>query len=213
MSDFTKYSNYSNNSGFSSIVFGANAPLLEVELNELQQIILNRFSLLLKAFGSPFIDFSNESGVTNGVLTLKDCIGYSKKGHLVYINELTKTLSVGYCYLKLEEVTVDYTSELKAYGDKTSSVTVQNKIKDDRGYDETSRRKVVNYEVVISTNEILNANDREYILIGYWDGEQFTQSLNRIATLEKQLKGISFGVEDGIVYAEVPEDYEQAWRR
>ena len=38
MADFTKRSNFNPKANFTSVLFGANSPLLEVELNELQQI-------------------------------------------------------------------------------------------------------------------------------------------------------------------------------
>ena len=38
MASFDKYTNYKDNAGVSSVVFGAEKPLLEVEMNEVQEI-------------------------------------------------------------------------------------------------------------------------------------------------------------------------------
>ena len=38
MANFDKYANYRDDAGVSSVVFGANSPVLEVELNEMQEI-------------------------------------------------------------------------------------------------------------------------------------------------------------------------------
>lgn len=49
MTSFDKYSNYAENTAHSSIVFGADKPVLEVELNELQQIINTKLSRIITA--------------------------------------------------------------------------------------------------------------------------------------------------------------------
>ena len=52
MPDFSKLTNYAKNSGFSEVVFGAQAPVLEVELNELQEIINTKMQYLCSFIGT-----------------------------------------------------------------------------------------------------------------------------------------------------------------
>ena len=49
MASFDKYSNYNENTSHSSIIFGADKPVLEVELNEMQQIINTKLSRIITA--------------------------------------------------------------------------------------------------------------------------------------------------------------------
>ena len=65
MASFDKYSNYNENTSFSGVVFGSEKPVLEVELNELQQIFNTKLSRLITALlGTSSIAFLENSDVS-----------------------------------------------------------------------------------------------------------------------------------------------------
>lgn len=151
MPDFSKYSNYTEQTAFSGIRFGANAPVLEVELNELQQIIdtkLRRMSLFM---GNTVFAMSNGSisyNYNTKVLTLTDCVAVAG-GLTAVIPSATVTLSDEntIAYIKIEEVEVTHESNLTKYGD-TEGKAIRNPIIDTRVGVETSRRRVTKYTVM-----------------------------------------------------------------
>ena len=85
---FEKYSNYSESSSFSSVVFGAEKPLLEVELNELQQIINTKLSRIMKVLGTCVIPLSNDSitfDSSSKMVFISDCLILEKSGLTAYV--------------------------------------------------------------------------------------------------------------------------------
>ena len=77
MSDFNKYSNYTEESSFSSVVFGSNRPLLEVELNEVQQIINSKLNKIMKALGVKIL-FLSDPTYSDGVLTIDSALVFEE---------------------------------------------------------------------------------------------------------------------------------------
>lgn len=75
-SDFTKYTNYLNNAGVTGVVFGADSPILEVELNEMQEI---QRDLLIDVINSSMFPVGKvaQTGILNmrADLTLKPLPG------------------------------------------------------------------------------------------------------------------------------------------
>ena len=96
MADFSRYSNYTEETAFSSVVFGANAPVLEVELNEMQQILNNKIGGLLESFGDVLIPLKGHSvecvlDSTEAVgdilrVNVKECLAVCK-GNPFYIKD------------------------------------------------------------------------------------------------------------------------------
>lgn len=147
---FDVYSNFKSNAGVSSVVFGAEKPILESELNELQEI--GKYSL------RNFINKIVGDGITNlsairyagGILTIdKDC-SLIVDGIVINCTGLSfNVLSAGQednsIYLQVWEETVDSTKPFKEEGNQQSNITVPNWEVDSRISVETSRRKVVKY--------------------------------------------------------------------
>ena len=169
MADFTKYSNYNEETSFSGVTFGANAPVLEVEVNELQEINDTKFKRLTNIIGSCVHPMSNGNISYNGttkVLTLTNCVAIVD-GYSVFIDSATVTLSAAnkYAYLKLEEKTVNGTSTLKRYGNTNGSV-ISNPIYDARLGHETTRRRIIVVTIYAGSSVPSDSDAVKYIQIG-----------------------------------------------
>lgn len=178
MASFDKYSNYREDTSFSSVVFGAEKPVLEVELNELQQILNTKFSRFLKGFRSGVIPLSSDSitfSTSSLTLTVKDCIILDGSGLTAYISSASVVMSTTNrrAYFALQEVDVDSNSELKSYGN-TSGAVVTNLIIDNRLSVETTRRKAVTYTLMSSQNVPTNTDTIKYVLVGSYISSVFT---------------------------------------
>lgn len=201
MAGFDKYSNYNENTSFSSIVFGADKPLLEVELNELQQIINNKLGMIVKSvFGtSSFTTLTDNSIVydsTSKTLTFNDCIAVTDNGLVAYVHNVS--VQVGEfgnsnVYIQLQEVEKSYT-DLLYYQGNTLGDTIDNPMKDSRFPFETSRRKVVEFTIMVDSIVPENNDSAKVILIGSWDSVNsvFTKNIsNRIERLESRLDSLT----------------------
>lgn len=194
MSSFDKYSNYTENTGFSSIIFGSEKPVLEVELNELQQIIDTKISRLFRLFGTCVVPLSDNS-VTfdSGTLTLSDCIVVCDRGFSFYVKSITLVLNSEnpYAYFKVKEVTVDYNSTINEYGYESGAV-IPNLIKDSRSPSETSKRKAVVYSISRGSSIPENTDTIMYVPIGVLNSNKFTLlSKGKFDEFEEEINSIS----------------------
>ena len=147
MSDFNKYSNYNENSSHSSVVFGAESPLLEVELNELQQIINTKLSRIINSIGSCVIPVEEDSITfddSTKTLSITNSIIIEDSGLTAYVKSSSTVISStnSVAYFEMKEIEATRYSTLKEYGN-TAGEEVENTIKDNRTLSETSRRKIV----------------------------------------------------------------------
>lgn len=168
MADFSKYSNYDEKSSFSSVVFGKNAPVLEVEMNELQQIVGTKLSRITNAIGDGIIPLANDSiSFSANVLTLKDCVVIDKDGYTVFISNISITMSATnkYAYIKINETDATFNTSLKEYGN-TSGLSTPNTIKDSRAGVETSRRKVLTYTLMVGNSVPSDTASNKYVYVG-----------------------------------------------
>lgn len=147
MPDFTKYTNYKPETAFSGVVFGARSPVLEVEINEIQQIFNTKLKRLSKVFGNVVVADSDGGVVFNPTtqeLTITNCTALA--GDLTaFIPSATITLTTEQpvAYLRLEERVVTGNDPLHKYGLLNYDTKVENTAIDSRVGVETSRRKVV----------------------------------------------------------------------
>ena len=161
MPDFTRYSNYNENTSASSVVYGKDAPLLEVEANEMQDIINTKLKRVFESFGkciipdsttngSLVISYTSDADHSAGVtLTIINCILLAK-GMTAFIPSATISFNSGayqYVYARVTTATARGNTTLRAYGN-TDGATVPNPIIDDRIMTETSRRKITTYTIM-----------------------------------------------------------------
>ncbi len=193
MGFFDKYTNYNNQAGVSSVVFGANRPVLEVELNEMQEVSKELLrNMIAKVCGNGVTDISKIT-YENGAVKIASGCGIAVDGILINCTGLSKSATSGTIYLQVWEETVDYADTLKKEGNQQESATVANYIKDSRANEETTRRMVVKYDLATSTN-----SSRHNLAIASISGGKMTRLVNEI-----NLSNIRADLEDIKGYAEL----------
>lgn len=181
--NFKYHSNYDEKSSFSDIVFGAEKPLLETELNEMQQIIGTKLKYLFNVLGSCVNSvYGSESEsiflVNNNVLHVKDCIVTTVDGNIFYVKDESIPITSGYkAFFKVWEEVEDYLSELKEYGNIKGS-SVPNKIKDERNGEETTRRTVLKHELMKGVSIPSDTDKVKYIGVGEYTDTGFEAYTN-----------------------------------
>lgn len=157
MANFDKYTNYRDGAGISSVVFGANSPVLEVELNEMQEIQKTMLRTLIKnvigdgindlnkILCTQYKDNSGGKSVLMSTVSFTDDCVILCDGYIINCGGLSCTTVMSdnkTIYLWVFEEEVDYTSNLYENGN-IDGKTISNWIKDSRVLSETTRRKVV----------------------------------------------------------------------
>jgi hypothetical protein len=150
MDHFDRYTNYNDQSGVSSVVFGSGKSVLEVELNEIQEIFKTSLRSIIAGVCGNGITDANKITYTSDTFNIASGCYIAVDGILINCTGLSKTISSGNIYLQVWEDTVDFRSVLKKQGNQDSNETVTNYIKDNRSSDETTRRKVIKYTLATS---------------------------------------------------------------
>lgn len=180
MPDFTLASFYNKDANFSSIKFGADAPLLEVELNEMQAIQREKLKDVVKLFVPNGI-MGGTFSYTGGVFTLTDAIAIVD-GDIVFISNLSLNANNGTTiYLKVWEKEATKDTVLKKLGNEQTATTVPNKIMDVRLNSETSRRFVTVY--TLSTTNV--DTSAKYLEIGNITSSTFNKTVSEIHSNSK----------------------------
>ena len=216
MASFDKYSNYNENTSHSSIIFGADKPVLEVELNEMQQIINTKLSRIITALlGTSSIAFLEGSSLSfNSSMNLarvQNCLVVTSNGLTALIEDTTVSVSStkNIIYVKIQEETKTGSDTIRKYGNTIGNI-VTNTIKDNRSPIETTRRKVVTWTLQSGSSVPTDTDTTKYVKIGTFDSttNKITPVItNRIEKIENQLSGLTFGVDEaGLLYVETPEE-------
>lgn len=150
MASFDKYSNYKDNAGVSGVVFGAEKPILEVEMNEVQEVQKSMLRKAIKNLMGDGITDLSKIVYEGGAVKVKEGCALAVDGYMVESTGLSLTASSGTVYLQVWEETATYSDTLKEEGNQQDSVNVANWFKDNRSDAETSRRKVVKYNLASS---------------------------------------------------------------
>ena len=210
MANFDKYSNYNENTSFSNVVFGSEKPILEVELNEIQQIINSKIKRIAGVFGScvvPLTDGSISYSSSTKKITISKCVIVTESGLTAYVNYIYADIVAGEVYFKVQEIDVDLSSILKENG-YTNGNDVTNTILDSRFNIETTRRKAVVYTVMNTSSVPADTDTEKYVRLGKLYGTTFTPNsttgIHRYALLDSPIfvNAISLGKRtDGTVGA------------
>lgn len=168
MPDFGKYTNYSDKTAFSGVVFGAQAPVLEVELNEMQEIFNTKLKLLSTLMGDSILvpaSGSIDYDIDSMELTLVNCVAVAS-GFIALIPHASVVMSPEntVAYLRLIEKVVTHDDTLTEFGN-LSGEAIENPIIDLRVGVETSRRKVITYELECSDIMPLNVPDSGVVFV------------------------------------------------
>lgn len=152
MADFSRYTNYRDDAGVSGVVFGANATVLEVELNEMQEIQKQLIRDFIKyAIGDGISDINKLVYKDKNVSILADC-GVIADGYCINCTGLQVAVTNGIAYLQIWEEVIDNSTAFKEHGNQQSAVTINNWGKDPRSSIETTKRKVIKY--TLSTSQV-----------------------------------------------------------
>lgn len=170
MADFTNVSNFNKDAGFNKVKFGADAPLLEVELNELQDIQEHKRKELARELLRDGIKDKNAVSYSNGIVTIKDT-QFVVDGEIIVVEgSITKSVEDGQkLYLKVWDKEIKAGDSVKKGGNQHTASTVTNTIKDNRIGVETSRRFQTAFELVVVNTD----QNAKYLLIGERIGERF----------------------------------------
>lgn len=158
MTNFDKYTNYQNGYGVSGVVFGANSPVLEVELNEMQEIqrdmLKNAINSIIGDSKSVFMtNLDNMTLKGTGIVTIEEGATFIYNGFILTLPKAyqidTKPLSTDVptiLYLNiLEDIEAD--NDLSKGGYTSATETKPSWGKDTRFPMITSNRKVIRFNI------------------------------------------------------------------
>lgn len=196
MDHFDRYTNYNDQSGVSSVVFGSGKSVLEVELNEIQEIFKTSLhNMIAGVCGNGITDASKITYVSDTFNIASGCY-IAVDGILINCTGLSKIISSGNIYLQVWEDTVDFRGILKKQGNQDSNETVTNYIKDNRSSDETTRRKVIKYTLTTSQD-----NTKHNLLIA-----TVANGTCEIKIPEINLSKLKESLNDAMVRADTPDE-------
>ena len=182
MGDFDLLSRFNKEAGVQLVRFGQRRPVLEVELNELQQLFrekLRETFLAIMPDGeleAPDYDYSD------GTFTVENG-KFSVNGELVIVTSLSLAAANGdTIYLDTWDMTVEYLDTLKKFGNQQEIETVENWFYDDRIDVETTKRTVLAYN--LSTTNVTEGHS--FLKLGRISGGQFIKEVINIKQSTKE---------------------------
>lgn len=198
MASFDVYSNYKDNAGVSSVVFGAEKPVLEVEVNEVQEIQKTMLRRAIKNIMGDGITDLSKVVYEDGAVKIKEGCALVIEGIMVECTGLSQTVTSDTVYLQVWEETQNYADTLKEEGNQQDSATVANWFKDTRSDVETSRRKVVKYTLATTTNparhNLAIAKVADGVMTRLVKEVNFNNLSNTVIDLQVQLGTLGEGV-------------------
>lgn len=153
MGDFSRHSNFNSKSNFKSVRIGADCPVLETELNEMQDISEQRYKDLVSHFVGDGVSGEGQFLYSDNLLTVVNEKAFVS-GHTVDITTLTLPLQEGEkAYLKVWEETLSHNDPIKLNGNQQETKLIPNTMLDARVGRETSKRIQVQYDLSTTTDE------------------------------------------------------------
>lgn len=178
MGDFEKRSNYNKDAGVVQVKIGFEKPVLEVELNEMQEIQRQRVKDVIQAVVPNGVLHGGTYTYSNGIFKIQEVTAIIE-GEIIYIPSLQ--ISAGnddIIYIKVWEKEITATTVMKAYGNEQGEV-IPNYIVDSRVGQETSRRIVLAYDLVKSTEL-----DGVYLKLGKIKNGNFEKEVKEIFKID-----------------------------
>ena len=146
--DFTLESDFDKENSFERVLFGKGVPVLEVELNEMQQIQNEENKKIIRNIaGEGFLE-KGTVDYASGTLNINNSL-ITANGNIINITalQLSNLTDGNTVYLNLwEEVELTGTSDIYKYGNRQETVLTNN-ITDERVGEETSRRKQTQFDL------------------------------------------------------------------
>ena len=164
MGDFTRTSNFNPNANFKSVRIGSDCPVLEVELNEMQDIAEDKCREMIRRYVGDGLNGEGDFIYNNGILTITN-EGAFVDGHIIDITKLQIAVGNGQSvYLKVWDKIITYADVIKYKGNQQEERTVENLLLDDRVKEETSRRIQVAYDLSLTNED--TSNNAKYLYLG-----------------------------------------------
>jgi hypothetical protein len=179
VSDFEKRSNYNKDAGVVQVKIGFEKPVLEVELNEMQEIQRQRVKDVIQAVVPNGVLHGGTYTYSNGIFKIQEVTAIIE-GEIIYIPNLQ--ISAGnddIIYIRVWEKEITATTVMKAYGNEQGEV-IPNYIVDSRVGQETSRRIVLAYDLVKSTE-----SDGAYLKLGKIKSGKFEKEVKEIFKIDE----------------------------
>jgi hypothetical protein len=149
--DFTRASSYVKDANYVNVKFGDDAPVLENELNEAQDIIRNKLKDTIYTQLGDGLYNSNNITYTSGTFKITDTYALLN-GELLYISTLSLALAEGESvYLDTTEAVKMYTDTIKRYGNQQETNNSTNKMFDTAINTESTRRTELIYNLTKTT--------------------------------------------------------------
>ena len=174
MPDFTQASKFNKDANFKSVKFGADAPLLETELNELQDIQHELTTNIARELLPNGVDNTSKIIFSNGNITINNC-KFLVDGNLLNVKQPLK-LSLSNnetAYLEVIEEVKTFQDNIKKLGNYQTNENVLNEIRDTRLGFETSRRVQVVFNLVKQKSN----QNAKYLEIGKLSNNVFNVSV------------------------------------
>lgn len=133
---------FSKENNFAQVIFGADSPLLEVELNEMQKIQYYARNISIKNILSNGFINTPELYISSGTLTVPADIIVADGEVLEILGNMTLSGLVrdDKVYLRIFSTTVTKDTSLKKSGNISGGEAISNTLMDTRVYAETTRR-------------------------------------------------------------------------
>jgi len=179
VSDFEKRSNYNKDAGVVQVKIGFEKPVLEVELNEMQEIQRQRVKDVIQAVVPNGVLHGGTYTYSNGIFKIQE-VTVIIEGEIIYIPSLQISAeNDDIIYIKVWEKEITATTVMKAYGNEQGEV-IPNYIVDSRVGQETSRRIVLAYDLVKSTE-----SDGAYLKLGKIKSGKFEKEVKEIFKIDE----------------------------
>lgn len=175
MGDFSQLSRFNPDANFKLVRIGADSPILEVELNEMQDISEARYKHLIKSYFGNAVQGEGTYVYSNNNLSIQNESAFVE-GNVIEITTLNLALKEGEkAYLKVWEDTIKTGDLIRYKGNQQETRTVDNTLLDSRVGKETSRRIQVKYDLVKATG-----NDATYMYLGKISNGKFILESNLV---------------------------------
>ena len=164
MPDFSKEGTYSPDESYTGVKFGADAPLLEVELNELQKIQSHKVATVVSSVLSNGFLAHPQMNYEEGILEVKP-FKVVIDGNIIEVGEsmMIEVKEGETVYLSAQEVIVNFEDDIYKYGNLSGGTKYEdNGIVDPRVGAETTKRIQMQVELTI-LNSIVG---HTYLCIG-----------------------------------------------
>lgn len=204
MAIFENINPFNKDANFSSIRIGADAPVLEVELNEMQLIQRERLRSTAKALLNEGVKGTGSYSYRDNLLTITNEL-VMLDGEVLNIPQATLSVREGEeVYVEVWEEEKTFLDDIFKHGSSHTTEKIPNYLLDGRIGEETSRRIQVRYRVTTTptkeaklllgyvehNNFILLANNLNAKITPYGNGMDFTvyQHFTLVSPLGKKFK-------------------------